>query len=387
MPALPAPTAEAAAASAALAAAIRAEIEARGPIDFSRYMRHALYAPGLGYYAGGAAKFGAAGDFVTAPELGDVYARCVADASAPVLRETGGDFVELGAGSGAFAADALLALAACDAAPARYRILETSADLRERQAARIAASAPAHLGRVEWLDAPPEAPWDGVLFANEVVDALPAERFVRNDDGVFVEAVAWRDAGFRSVLRAATDDERATIEALAAETGPWPRPYRSEWLPSLAPWVATVTATLRRGAALFVDYGYPRRERYLPERRDGTLVCHYRHRAHDDPFVHLGLQDITTFVDFTALAEAGVAAGLELAAYLPQSAFLFASGLPERFADSASLSELQRYKLSAEVKRLTLPGEMGEKFKVMAFVREIDATTLACAALDRSGHL
>ena len=381
--------------SARLSALIRDEIRAQGPIDFSRYMALALYAPGLGYYSAGKTKFGAAGDFVTAPELGTLYAGTIARAIAPVLRETGGDLLELGAGSGAFAADLLDALAALDALPARYRIVETSADLRERQAARIAASAPVHAARVEHLDAPPAQSWRGVLFANEVVDALPVQRFVARRDGrVAALGVTCDDAGEFHGIELEADEalvarvarlERDVAEALEQSPPVWQRPYRSECVPTLREWFASVAGTLQRGAALFVDYGYPRREYYLPERRDGTLVCHYRHRAHDDPFAHVGLQDITAFVDFTALAEAGAAAGFALATYTTQAQYLLAHGLTELLAEAAGRDERERMALAQEVRRLTLPGEMGEKFKVMMFARGVEVH--ARRAVDHSHRL
>ena len=388
---LPPPTADELAHSERLVAHIRAEIEGNGPIDFSRFMALALYAPGLGYYAAGKTKFGAGGDFVTSPELGPVFAQCLARSFAAVLRETGGDVVEIGAGSGAFAADALNALASRDALPSRYRILETSADLRERQAERIARDAPAHAARVEWLERPPAEPWRGVLFGNEVIDALPVQRFAVDERGTWIETVALRAAAgntFVPATRAAIASEAERIAALESSAhGPWPRPYHSEYLPQLDAWFAEVASTLERGAVLFVDYGYPRAEFYLPERREGTVVCHYRHRAHADPYKLVGLQDITAFVDFTAVAEAGVAAGFELAAYVAQSQLLLASGLPEVLAESQGLDTAAQYTIASMVKRLTLPADMGERFKAIAFVRDLDPMTLPFAALDQSFRL
>lgn len=373
---------------ARLEALIREEIAARGPISFERFMQLALYAPGLGYYSAGKAKFGAAGDFVTASELGSLFARCTARAIAPALRATGGDVLELGAGSGALARDVLAELAALDALPRAYRILETSADLRQRQAAAVATLDPALAARVAWLDAPPVQPWNGVLFANEVLDALPLRAFAARGTKLSERCVAhdgtrlaWHEAPADDALRAAVAAIRAELDDA------WPTPYRSEVCTTLAPWLAEVTRTLARGLALFVDYGYPRREYYMPQRNEGTLVCHYRHRAHDDPLILVGLQDITAFVDFTAVAHGAHAAGLELAAYLSQSQFLFASGLAELLERAQKLPDVQRYPQLAEAKRLTLPGEMGERFKAIAFVRGLELAHVPFAVHDQSHRL
>jgi SAM-dependent MidA family methyltransferase len=371
--------------SAKLSSLIREQIAcAGGALPFWRYMELALYAPGLGYYSAGAHKFGAAGDFVTAPELGGLYARCVADATAPVLREVGADavFLELGGGSGAFAEHALLRFAEIDAVPARYAILEPSADLRERQRERLHAALPKHIAsRVEWLDGPPQQAWNGMLFANEVLDALPVSRFVIRDDELFEECVAL------DVLRQARDDRNGFVraerpaDALLASTlehvarGLEARladGYRSEALPQLPFWIDAVAGTLQRGAMLFVDYGYPRREFYASERDDGTLICHYCHRAHADPFLWPGLQDITASVDFTALAEAGTRIGFELAGYCAQAQFLIGNGLGDALESAQSLPEIERLRLMQEAKRLTLPGEMGERFQAMGFQRGVD---------------
>ncbi|HET7843932.1 MAG TPA: SAM-dependent methyltransferase [Xanthomonadales bacterium] len=385
---LPPPSPEELAHTAELEALLRSEIERDGPVDFARFMAQALYAPGLGYYSAGARKLGAGGDFTTAPELGDLFAHGVAHAIAPILRETAGDVLEPGAGSGALAADLLLALERHDALPARYRILEPSADLRERQRATIAARAPAHVARVEWLDAPPPDAWRGALVANEVLDALPVRAFQRDTRGVHARAVEWRDGRFAWTLRPADAALAARVETLARSSiAPWPATYRSEYCAMLPAWIAETTRALERGVALFVDYGYARREYYLPERSEGTLVCHYRHRAHDDPLVLVGLQDITAFVDFTAVAEAGIAAGLELAAWLSQAQFLFACGLAERLGATSELPATERLLLAQQAKRLTLPGEMGERFQAIAFVRDIDLELLPFAAFDRSARL
>ena len=366
---LPEPSPDERAHSERLAALIRSEIEAAdGALDFARYMELALYAPGLGYYSAGAAKFGAAGDFVTAPELGFVFARCLARALAPTLRETRGDILELGPGSGARAVQLLLELERLDALPQRYRLLETSADLRERQRATLLLHC-AHLAeRVEWLDVPPAEPWRGCLIANEVIDALPARLFALRNEGLFARAVGvgeqgefiWREHPADAALSEAVANTSVNIAAL-------PQPYCSEVRPLLAPWFTEVTRSHEQGVAWFIDYGYARDDYYAPQRREGTLRCHYRHRAHNDPLILPGLQDITAWVDFDALADAGLAAGFALDNNLSQAQFLIEHGLDEVFAAAyaEAADEMARYRLAQEVKRLTLPGQMGERFRVI----------------------
>ena len=357
-----------------LKAAIRRE---NGAIPFARFMELALYAPGLGYYSAGAMKFGEAGDFVTAPELGRVFAECVCEAVAPVLRGVPhAGFLEIGGGSGAFAEAVLMHAEALSALPERYAILEPSADLRQRQQQRLReALPPAVFARCDWLDGPPEGEWNGVLFANEVLDALPTTRFVIHEGEVYEEFVSLDANGeFLRVEQPADALVRASVRHVERTLGaPLPDGYRSELLPQLPYWVQAVGGLLKRGAMLFVDYGYPRREFYRAERDDGTLVCHYRHRAHGDPFFLPGLQDITAFVDFTALAEAGVNAGFDFAGYCSQSSFLIANGLPQRIAEAeAIVDDRERHRRINEIRKLTLPGEMGERFQVMGFTRDVD---------------
>lgn len=394
--ALPEPNAGERVHSQRLADAIAAEIVAQGPMPFARFMERCLYAPGLGYYSAGRLKFGESGDFVTAPELGPLFARGVANALAPGLRACGEDAVwfELGGGSGAFARDCMLALQALDATPKHYWLLEPSADLRERQRELLRETLPPELfARVQWLDRPPQVPWSGVLFANEVLDALPVTRFRVGDGEIFEEYVALdADDVFIRVDQPADALVAGAVRHLQRKLGaPFADRYRSEVLPQLPWWIEAIAGTLEKGAALFVDYGYPRREFYLPERHDGTLVCHYRHRAHGDPLILPGLQDITAFVDFTALVEAGLASGFELVSYASQAQFLMASGLDAVFAQAhaEAAGEAARYALAQQVKKLTLPGEMGERFQAMSFARNLDAETLfePLLAVDRSERL
>lgn len=389
--ALPEPDADELAHSAALVALIQREIAAHGPLPFSRYMELCLYAPGLGYYSAGRTKFGAAGDFVTAPELGHLFARTLARALAPTLQALGddADVVELGGGSGAFAVDALREWAALGVIPKRYRILETSADLVQRQRALAISGLPAALSaRVEWISAPPPDAWQGVLFANEVVDALPATRFAMLGGEVHEEHVTWEDGRLARVDRPADASVATAVRKIEQSLDdPFADGYRSEILPQLASWIEAVCGTLSTGVALLVDYGYPRREFYLPQRSDGTLVCHYRHRAHADPLHQPGLADITAFVDFTALAEAGVGQGFQFVGYAPQGAFLLASGLAALIEEAGDLDDLRRLRIVAEAKRLTLPGDMGERFQAIAFARGVDDPLPGLRAADLSRRL
>jgi SAM-dependent MidA family methyltransferase len=257
---LPDPSPEERAHSARLLGAIAEEIAREGPLDFARYMERALYAPGLGYYSAGRAKFGDAGDFVTAPELGELFARCVARALAPALG-AGTRLLEIGAGSGAFAAAALPALARMGALPDEYWILETSADLRQRQAACLSRCAPELAARVRWLDSPPDAPWRGALFANEVVDALPVRAFALREEGLFARCVGLAGDGTPCWVERPADAALASAFARAVEDpARLRRPYRSELPQALDAWFAAVAGALVEGVALFVDYGYPRGE-------------------------------------------------------------------------------------------------------------------------------
>ncbi len=354
-------------------------IAAGGAIAFSRFMELALYAPGLGYYSAGAHKFGAAGDFVTAPELGPLFAACVADAVAPVLQQIGpsAQFLELGGGSGAFAQVALKRLMALDALPDRYAILEPSADLRARQQQRLREHlSPLLFELVEWVDTPIQETWDGVLFANEVIDALPTPRFVLRDGEVLEECVALdgegrfirEDRPADTLLVAAVRNIERQLETPLADG------YRSELLPQLPYWIQAVVGRMQRGAMLFVDYGYPRREYYQPQRSEGTLRAFRRHRVGNDVYALPGLQDLTASVDFTALAEAGTGAGFDFAGYCSQASFLIGNGLDQRLAEAEAKArdEAARLRLRQEVKQLTLPEAMGERFQVMGFGLDVE---------------
>ncbi|MET1023920.1 MAG: SAM-dependent methyltransferase [Pseudoxanthomonas sp.] len=375
---LPLPDADALAHSDRLSGMIRGEIAASGgSVPFSRFMERCLYTPGLGYYSAGATKFGQAGDFVTAPEIGPLFASAVSEAVAPVLQQLGPDacFLEIGGGSGAFAEVMLKRLLALDAMPARYWILEPSADLRERQRERLGRRLiPPVFDCVEWLDTPPAETWNGVVFANEVIDALPTPRFTLREGEVFEEHVALDGEG-RFV---ATDRPADPLLAAAVRHVERSRDvlfedgYRSELLPQLPYWVQAVIGKLDAGALLFCDYGYPRKEYYLEQRDGGTTRAFYRHRMHNDVYRWPGLQDITASVDFTALAEAGTSAGFALSGYATQAGFLIGNGLMDRLgeAEARAPDDATVMRLRNEFKKLTLPNEMGERFQFMGFARD-----------------
>ena len=370
---LPEPPEELKCVSEELAKTIRAKIKLKGPIPFSEYMEMALYEPGLGYYSAGLQKFGEGGDFVTAPQLGNVFARCLAKQIEQLGDDLGQyEIVEAGAGSGILAADLLKALQE-DHPPSRYRILERSAHLRQVQKETLQKQVPQWMDRISWLDKPPGEDWQGVFLANEVLDALTVERFCLDTNGLKQMQVNHAPGGFEWFKGSCPEKMEERIQAILDDpdyehaTG-----YCSELNTRLPAWLQVVTAGLKKGAALFIDYGYTRRDYYLPQRRDGTLICHYQHRVHDDPFSWPGLTDISASVDFTALAEAADQCGLEVSGYTNQAMFLLACGLDNILAEFESLSERDRLKINNQVRQLTLPGEMGERFQVMALSRGLD---------------
>ena len=387
---LPAPDPAAAAHSARLLEQIRVEITAAGgAISFARFMDLALYAPGLGYYRAGARKFGPDGDFVTAPELSPLFSRCLARQCRQILEALGGGtLLELGAGTGVMAADLLRELRALDALPERYAILELSGELRQRQHQTLAERTPELLDRVVWLDTLPDPGLRGVVLGNEVLDALPVERFRVTEAGPRRLAVSWNETRLDWMEGDEDPEVTAAVAGIEQALG-WPLPsgYVSEYVPHLEAWLRTIAGTLAAGALLFVDYGYPRRDYYHPERAAGTLLCHYRHRVHDDPLILPGLQDITASVDFTAVADAALAAGLEVAGYTAQNYFLFGCGLMELLAEADPADTLRYLEQTRQVKLLTLPGEMGERFQAIALTRDLDLPLRGFTMRDERGRL
>jgi SAM-dependent MidA family methyltransferase len=370
--------------SARLRGQLAAEINAAGGwIGFERFMDLALYAPGLGYYSGGARKLGTAGDFTTAPEVSRLFGACVAVQCAEILKSLGsGAVLEIGAGSGRLAADVLTRLESLGQLPDHYWILEVSADLRQRQREHLEKRLPHLLHRVHWLDRPPAAFFDGVILANEVLDALPVARFRWHPREVEELGVALGEAEFAWAARPANAAMLQTCSELSAAGGTWDDGYVSEYCPRLSAWTCAVTQSLRRGAVLWFDYGLPRAQYYLPERHQGTLVCHFRQRISHDVFANIGLQDISAWVDFTHVAEASRDAGFELAGFTPQAHFLAGLKIDEEMRLAAGADENLFARLANQARQLMMPGEMGERFKAMAWLRGLDMPLSGFALLD-----
>ncbi len=381
-PQLPLPDAAALDASRALVKRIEGEIGARGGwLSFAEYMHLALYSPGLGYYTGGAEKFGAAGDFVTAPSLGPLFAQTLARQVADLLGQSAPRILEFGAGGGELAGGLIAELERLGCPVEQYAILEPGPELRERQRAVIGKLAPASLGRVTWLETLPER-FSGAMIANEVVDAMPVHALAWRPEGLFERGVSVENGTLAWAERPATG---ALLDA--AKALPVTPPYASELNLAARGWMASIADCLERGALLVIDYGFPAREYYHPQRATGTLMCHYRHYAHTEPFLYPGLQDITAHVDFTALAEAGVAAGLDTLGYATQSAFLVNCGITEVLARTDAADARTYAPLATSANKLLSPAEMGELFKVLCMGRGIEARLMGFARGDRSHTL
>ncbi len=361
---LPPPEAAAREHSGLLAEAIIARIEAAGgAIGFDEYMRMALYEPGLGYYAGPAVEIGARGDFVTAPEISPLFGRCLARQTGELLQQgCGASILEFGAGSGRLCAELLDALPQLDS----YFIVDLGAALKQRQQDALRARLSAgQFAKIEWLERLPGA-FDGIVVANEVLDAMPVKRVLRRDGwrelgvGIGADGFEWREID-------ADENTIAAMHAIEAQLGELAAGYTSELNLNYSPWFRALADSCPAAAVLIIDYGYERDQYYHPERRDGTLSCHYRHRVHFDPLIYPGLQDITAFVDFDAAADAAEAAGFETIGLVPQGRFLLANGLLDEAQQACDgVDQLQQLEIAQQVKTLTLPQEMGEKFKLLA---------------------
>ncbi len=359
----------AAALSDRLVSKIRAEIDANlGWLGFDRYMEMVLYEPGLGYYSAGSAKLGPQGDFVTAPEISDIFGRVLAGELLRVLATLERPVVlELGAGTGRLARTLLDAFSEADVNLHEYWILELSAELKDRQRRCLES----HAGRVRWLNALPDASFEGIVLANEVADALPVSVFVKRGARALPLGVRWDGDAFVWAAGPAEPLLSTAVVALEQRLGrELPDGYRSELCLRLPPWLASLSAPVRRGAILLIDYGLGRQEYYHPDRSQGTLICHHRHRAHADPFLFPGLQDVSAWVDFSACAEAGLAAGFAVAGYTTQGQFLLHGGAAEMLE---GLTGRERLHQSQALKTLILPGEMGERFKLLLLSRGIGA--------------
>lgn len=368
--------------------------QAGGWLSFADFMSTALYSPGLGYYAAGSSKFGSTGDFVTAPELTSLFARALAVQVAQIMAHSAPRLIEVGAGTGRLAADLLLALDAMGRLPDRYEILELSADLRERQAAMIRAKAPQLIERVSWLDRLPES-FSGCVLANELIDAMPVHRVAWLDNEIVEIGVGFdpHQSQFVWLPQPASgrlcDAAQAIFDAAEQAGDPLPVGYQSEINLAGAAWAASWGEILQQGVLLLIDYGFPRHEFYHRDRRMGTLMCHYRHHAHPDPFWWPGLQDITAHVDFTSLIEAAFPAGLELLGYTSQGQFLLNCGILAMLeAESAGdFTTPRAVQAAGMVNRLILPQEMGELFKVIAMGKNIPVHLQGFMQGDRSYQL
>jgi SAM-dependent MidA family methyltransferase len=367
MASLPIPPAQAQTQSEQLQSRIRNTIHAQNDwIDFATFMHMALYTPNLGYYSGGAKKFGIGGDFVTAPEISPLFARALAKQVAQVLTATQGDVLELGAGTGKLAADLLLALNVLEVLPQHYYILEVSDYLRELQRENLRLWLPeALLNRVVWLDALPSQ-IRGMVLGNEVLDAIPVH-LVGKQAGVLIErGVSWQDdLGQQGHL--VWQDQPLTMGALFETVTKldFPDNYMTEVAPAATGLMLSLADRLEYGVICWVDYGFGAREYYHPQRSTGTLMCHYQHYAHSDPLIYLGLQDITAHVDFTAIAEAAVSRQLAVMGYVNQASFLINCGILDLLAE-VSPSDMATYApMVSAVQKLLSPAEMGELFKVM----------------------
>lgn len=367
---LPAPSQDALIHQQKLLRFLGAIMKAKGRITFAEYMAITLYAPGLGYYSAGAQKFGAMGDFVTAPMISPLFSQCIAKQCAQILsalQNPNACILELGAGTGEMALEAIKTLENLNALPHTYYILEVSGDLRARQQALIRKKGNDLFERFVWLDKLPEKPFDGIIVGNEVLDAMPVEIFKIGKDNDILQMYcdeAWQTHFYPASeqLTKAVQDLQNNLEYQFEEG------YTSEINLGLPAWIKTLSDVLNRGAMLFIDYGFSQHEYYHPSRHMGTLMCHYRHFAHSDPMKLIGLQDITAHVDFTALAKAAMGASLNVAGFTNQGSFLIALNLLE----NSHLDAHEQIKLSQQIQKLTSPHEMGELFKTMALTKNIE---------------
>lgn len=389
MSTLPEPDAEARAASQALSAAISQTIRRQqGFIPFSQFMDATLYAPGLGYYSAGSTKLGAAGDFITAPELTPLFADTLAHQAAQVLAATQGDVLEVGAGSGRLAHDLLLALDTLGQLPSHYYILEVSGELRQRQEALLHSLPPSLADRVQWLDQLP-ATVNGLILGNEVLDAMPVELVAWREGGLFERGVGLDEAGHfawqeRPLAKGPLKEQAEALTPLLAEgiAGG----YISEIHLAAQGFMASLAERLDKGVILLIDYGFGAGEYYHPQRSGGTVMCHYRQQAHADPFFLPGLQDVTAHVNFSAIYQAAIAHGLHLLGYTNQADFLINCGITDVMS-RISPDTTDYLKLAAQAQKLLSPAEMGELFKVIAFGRGIEDPLLGFARGDKSRFL
>jgi SAM-dependent MidA family methyltransferase len=379
---LSSPSPEALAHSQRVTALIRKTInEAGGAISFKQFMEQALYAPGLGYYSAGLHKLGVGGDFITAPEISPFFSHCIARQCQQVLATfEEGVILELGAGSGIMAAEILKELEHIACLPKQYLILEVSADLQQRQRATLQAQIPNQFNRIQWLDKLPSEPIQGIILANEVLDAMPVHCFRLDEQDVseyYVSLAEGKEEKQSPFIWQSLPTREASLRAAVEALRPnLPTGYVSEMNLTLPAWIHSIGESLSAGLILLIDYGFPSHEYYHPQRDQGTLMCHYQHQAHDNPLILVGIQDITAHVDFTAVGESAQSANLQVAGYSNQANFLLACGLPEMLSN-LDYNDTQYYlQQTQQAKTLILPSEMGELFKVMALTRDWDQALL-----------
>ncbi|MEE9303883.1 MAG: SAM-dependent methyltransferase [Thiotrichaceae bacterium] len=400
--ALPIPSTDARQHSKKLYARILREINQQdGSISFRRYMEMALYEPGLGYYVAGKRKFGKGGDFVTAPEVSPLFSQCIANQCLQVLESLNrGEILELGAGSGKMAADILLHLETKDGLPDRYYILDLSPELKALQRNTLEERCPRLLPRVQWLSALPlPETFSGVILANEVLDAMPVELFHIKKGSVYQQHVGLQEGDLKLVHKKSPEhssfsqkvSQRINKLDFSISTdskhptkhnSEYGSEYSSEFNPNIDAWIQQLENTLEQGLILLIDYGYTRREYYHPERNSGTLICHYQHLVHQDFFWNPGLQDITANVDFTHVAEAADNNGLSVSGFTSQAAFLTGCGLEDLFVDELTKNPEQQYQLAQQVRTLSLPSEMGERFKIIALCKKFNNDLIGFSTMD-----
>lgn len=363
---------------------IREQIIQQGYLSFTDFMQQALYTPNLGYYTSGLQKFGVGGDFITAPELTPLFGFALANQCEQILKELDNPVVfEFGAGSGRLCVDILTQLEHLNCLPAEYHILELSAHLKQRQQALILHNIPHLFDRVRWLSTWPTVAFEGVVVANEVLDAMPVMRFLQTAETVLESVIVLnQDKELTEKFIPCTNAKLLTHvhNILPCD---W-YPYQSEANLFIDDWLKQCFGMLHKGALLLLDYGYPRHEFYHPDRCHGTLMCHYQHRSHTNPLLHIGEQDITAHVDFTQVAEAGFAAGFHVAGFTNQASFLLANGLLSCLAD---IAEKERIAAQQAVKILTQPHEMGELFKVIALTKAFDVSLNGFLLQDKRSSL
>jgi SAM-dependent MidA family methyltransferase len=387
---LPVPDSVALAHSQRLCHRIRQTIHLNGGnISFARYMEMALYEPGLGYYSGGACKFGSAGDFVTAPEISILFTQCLARQCSQIITQLPQpSILELGPGSGRMARDLLLELDQNNVLPEKYFMLELSADLRHKQQQQIHDNIPHLEHRVIWLDRLPQKPFSGLVLGNEVLDAMPVHRLIKQNNIFHELCVRNTEDGFSWETVSLTHQLQQLVEKQLGELyGNLPDGYITEINLQINPWLNSLADLLTQGVMLFIDYGYPCHEYYHPQRTEGTLLCHYRHHVHDDPFLYPGLQDITASVDFTTVAEAADCAGLRTSGFITQAHFLMNNGLEELLNRNQLTSAIEHAELGRQARLLTMPGEMGERFKVIALTKDFSIPLAGFQTFDQRSRL